>query len=192
MILICKNHKNYYSYINILFLIINNMDENIDINYMKEKTKEFLEKLQLDVTLVEVEIQEENIYNVIIKTSDSSLIIWHLWKNLEDFRLVLKAVLSKNIDKKFKLHIEINDYISKKDDRLINYVSSKIDICRKTWKEIILPFLNAYERKKVHSYIYSLKDWDISSKSIWENDQRRLHIYKKTKTISIDMDWVWI
>lgn len=68
-------------------------------------------------------------------------------KNLEDIRNILKNILSKKFDKNIVLHLEVNDYINKKDDRLFNFISKKIDLLKKSWKEIILPFFNSYERK---------------------------------------------
>lgn len=62
--------------------------------------------------------------------------------------------------------MEVNDYISKKEDKLLTFVKNKIDLCKKTGKEIILPYFNAYERKKIHAYVCDLADSSIYTKSM--------------------------
>lgn len=68
---------------------------------------------------LEVTKEDENIFYVKVKTTDSSLLIWYSWKNLEDIRTILKAILAKINWKNVVLHLEVNDYLSKKK---INYM----------------------------------------------------------------------
>jgi predicted RNA-binding protein Jag len=62
-------------------------------------------------------------------------------------------IINKNVEEKVFIHIEINDYMESKDNRLFEFVKSKIDFVEKSGKEVILPFFSAYERKKIHSYV---------------------------------------
>jgi len=52
-----------------------------------------------------------------------------------------------------------------KDDRLFDFIKSKISYAEKTGKNIVLPFLNSYERKKVHSFVANLNKTYITTKS---------------------------
>jgi len=54
------------------------------------------------------------------------------------------------------LHLEVNDYLKSKEERLFSFIESKIAIVEKSGKDLVLPFLTAYERKKVHSYVSEL------------------------------------
>jgi hypothetical protein len=45
--------------------------------------------------------------------------------------MILKLIIKKNISKDFKIHIEINDYMKSKDDRLKDFILSKIKIVEK-------------------------------------------------------------
>ncbi len=161
------------------------------LELVKDITKQFFEKLCIETDNLEIIQEEENIYYVKIKTKDSSIIIWYSWKNLEAIRSVLKLILTKNHSKNIILHIEVNDYISKKEDKLYNFVMKKIDFL-KDWQDIILPFFNSYERKKIHSYVCWLENDNIFTKSIWEWQDRRLHICKKKNRLTIDINWVGI
>jgi len=44
----------------------------------------------------------------------------------------LKLILKNNIEEKIKIHIEINDYIKSKDDRLKIQIISKIKFVEKS------------------------------------------------------------
>ncbi len=162
----------------------------MEVSVIKSLVEEFLEKLLINIDTLEILNESDDVYFLKIKTSESSLFIGHSWKNLEDIRNILKNILSKKFDKNIVLHLEVNDYISKKDDRLFNFISKKIDLLKKSWKEIILPFFNSYERKKIHSYVSELNDSSIYTKSVWEWNNRRLHLCKKSTNITIDIDWI--
>lgn len=87
------------------------------------------------------------------------------------------------------LYLEVNDYIAKKEDKLFTFIMKKIELV-KQGKEVILSQYNAYERKKIHAYIAELNHPEICTKSIWEWENRQLHIYKKSKTLTIDIDGI--
>lgn len=156
---------------------------------VKKITSEFFEKMLVELDSLEVIQEDENIFYVKIKTTESSLVIGYSGKNLEDIRTILKGILSKINGKNVVLHLEVNDYLSKKEDKLFDFISKKIEIV-KTGREVILPFFNSYERKKIHGYVSELKDDTIFTKSIGEWEERRMHICKKSKNITIDMDGI--
>lgn len=159
------------------------------LEVIKQITKDFFDKMLVSIDSIEIIEEKENIFYIKIKTPDSPLLIWYSGKNLENIRKVLRAILSKINWKNVILHIEINDYLSKKEDKLFDFISKKIEIA-KSWKEVILPFFNAYYRKKIHSYVSKIKDDTIFTKSVWEWAERRLHICKKSQNITIDIDWI--
>jgi hypothetical protein len=41
-------------------------------------------------------------------------------------------MLSKQIDGKVKLHLEVNDYMESKDERLFSFIKSKIELVEKS------------------------------------------------------------
>lgn len=156
---------------------------------IKSNIEYFFKLLWVWYTNLDISI-ESWVINIKIQTEESSLLIGYSWNNLESIRLVLKNILWNSIWENISLHIEVNDYITSKENKLFFLVDNKI---RKLdfENEIILPFLNSYERKKVHSYIiknYSEK-W-IFTKSIWEWKNRRVHLFKKSPTLTIDIDWI--
>jgi predicted RNA-binding protein Jag len=111
--------------INTKIYIMNNLE-------IKELTTNFFEKMLINIESVDVEIEEESIVNIKIKTPDSSLVIGFSGKNLEDIRLILKQILRKNFREISSIHIEVNDYIEQKENKLLDFVSKKIELAKKT------------------------------------------------------------
>lgn len=161
----------------------------MEIENVQQIVWEFFSKMLIELDSLEVIKEDENIFYIKVKTSDSSIVIWHSWKNLDDIKVILKWILSKINGKNIVIHLEVNDYLSKKEDKLFDFIRKKIEIV-KTWREVILPYFNSYERKKIHSFINELNDSSIFTKSIWEGEERRLHICKKSENITIDIDWI--
>ena len=159
------------------------------INEIKSLTEEFFKKLNINLDSLEV-INEDNsnIYNIVINSQESGIIIWQNWRNLDSIQNILRLMISTKLWEKIKLHIEINDYIKSRDDRLFDFIKSKIEYVKKSKKDFRLPFYSAYERKKIHWYISDLKDSNIYTKSIWEWNERRLNICFQAKRLSIDID----
>lgn len=158
-------------------------------NEIKILIETFFEKFTLPMESINIDISENKNISIKIKTPDSALFIWSHGKNLEAFELVLKTMLSRKQEEKIRLHIEINDYINSRDNRLFSMIKEKIALLKKWNSDIKLSELNAYERKKVHSFVADLKDDTIYTKSIWEWTERRLYICKLSPKMTIDIDW---
>jgi len=166
----------------------------LKIEKIKELTQKLIELIWLEYNNIEVTCNdiEKNIFSIKIDTPDSSELIWFSWINLESFSILLKSILKNIFEESIKIHLEVNDYIQKKDTKLYIFIDKQIKILKDHWKDIILPKYNSYQRKKIHSYISELNDTSIITKSIWEWEDRRLHLLKISKNITIDMDGIWI
>ncbi len=143
----------------------------------------------LGVHYEDLHVQEEapNIFRISIKSDDSHLLIGPHGKNLDTLTHLLKLLVSKGQEDFIHLHVEINDYLAKKDEKLLNFIQSKIDIVKNSGKEMVLPFLTAYERKKVHSYV--AEHWgNVYTQSQGEGKERRMHLLKKNEKMTIDID----
>lgn len=159
------------------------------IEKIKSLTECFFYNFWFKIENLEVINQEKNIFLIKIKSEESGLIIWPNWKNLDHISSILKLIIKNNLKENLKIHIEINDYIKSKDDRLKNLIISKIKLVEKSWKDLMLPFYSAYDRKKIHSIVSDYKNEKIYTKSIWEWNDRRLYICMINKKITIDIDW---
>jgi len=98
-----------------------------------------------------------------------------------------KLIISKNFDTNIQIHLEVNDYLEKKDEKLMSFIQKKIEQVKSSGKEVILPALSPYERKKVHSYV-SENGGTIFTQSRGEGKERRIHLCKKDEKMTIDID----
>lgn len=150
-------------------------------------TNTFFEKLWTDYSNITITQEATNIYKISLKSEDSHLLIGPHGKNLETLTHLLKLMIAKLSKEYINIHLEINDYLEKKDQKLLSFISAKVDYVKKSGKEIVLPFLTAYERKKVHSYV-SENGGNIFTQSQWEGKERRIHLCKKDEKMTIDID----
>ena len=158
-------------------------------NEIKALGLEFFEKLNINIDSLEViNSEEKNIFSMKIKTEDSGMLIWPHGRNLDALQNILRLMAWKKVWERIKLHIEINDYMKTKDDRLFDFIKKEIAYVERTGKDACLPFYWAYERKKIHSFVSELNDKKISTKSIWEWKERRLYICKEQPKLTIDID----
>lgn len=63
---------------------------------------------------------------------------------------------SKVVGESIIIHLEVNDYLQNKEQKLFDMIRSKIDYVKKAGGEYRLPYLSAYERKKVHAFVSEL------------------------------------
>lgn len=147
----------------------------------------FFEKLGVNYSDLEVIQETDNIYRISLKSEDSHLLIGPHGKNLEVITHLLKLINHKNSQEYINVHVEVNDYLEKKDEKLYGFIQTKIDYVKSSGKEIILPFFNAYERKKVHSYVAE-NGWNVYTQSIWDGKSRRIHLCRKDEKMTIDLD----
>ncbi len=147
----------------------------------------FFEKLWVDYKLVEVAQEADHIFLVKIESTDSSILIGPHGKNIEVIKSLLKLMSGRALEENVIIHLEINDYMQQKEEKLYTYIKSKIEYVESSGKEIVLPFFTAYERKKVHSYV-SENGENVYTRSEWEWADRRIHLCKKDKKMTIDID----
>lgn len=150
-------------------------------------SEDFFEKLWADYSELSIKEEWEHIFRISLKSDDSHLLIGPHGKNLEVITHLLKLLIAKLSESHINLHVEVNDYLEKKDEKLLGFIQSKIDFVKSSWKEVILPFFTAYERKKVHSYV-SENGWNIYTQSMGEGRERRIHLCKKDEKMTIDLD----
>lgn len=86
-------------------------------------------------------------------------------KNIEIFQHLLSRMIEKIVGKYIHVHLEVNDYMKQKDERLFRFLESKITFIMSTGKSAKIPNLNAYERKKAHNYIAEKNIAGLSTQS---------------------------
>ena len=142
---------------------------------MQEIIEKFFRGLGIELTSVTLS-EEGNDVSIRIETPDSPLIIGMHGKNLEVFQHLLSRMIEKQIGHFLHLHLEVNDYMKSKDERLYRFLDSKIAFALESGKVLHIGNLNSYERKKAHNYIAEKKIEWLTTKSEWEWVARSLTI----------------
>ena len=157
------------------------------IEQVKEISKDFFDKLWVDYSNLEITEEAEKIFLIKIESTDSNILIGPHGKNIDTLKSLLKLLIGKKLEDYIIVHLEINDYMKLKEEKLLSYIKTKIQFVKDTGKEITLPFFTAYERKKVHSYV-SENGGNVYTQSIGEWHNRKIHLCKKDAKLTIDID----
>jgi predicted RNA-binding protein Jag len=134
---------------------------------------EFFMKLGIIVTTITVDQIREDI-NIRVETPDSALVIGIHGKNIEIFQYLLSRIIERTMKEHIHVHLEINDYMKQKEEKLYHFLDSKIKIVTTTGQLVKLPSLSPYERKKAHWYIADKHIVGLSTQSEWEWTERIL------------------
>ena len=134
---------------------------------------EFWQWLGITLEKVETIVSGEDV-NIYIQTPDSALIIGMHGKSLESFNHILSRMIEKVTGSFVHVHLEVNDYIKSKDERLFRFLETKIAFVTTTGKSVRIPELNSYDRKKAHNYIAEKSIAGLSTHSEWAWAERAL------------------
>ena len=132
--------------------------------------------LSLEDVLVDCQDEKKGIYLIQVKTPDSKILIGIHGQTLEMTKHLLTRILEKTLGMSLLIHLEVNDYLQAKDEKFYRYLESRIAYAMRSWEEIALPNLSAYDRKKAHGYISDKKIDGFKSFSVGEGDDRAIHL----------------
>ncbi len=122
---------------------------------------------------LDIKHEWEDLY-ITIQTPDSHLIIGMHGKNLDAFQHLLWRMAEKKLWEFVHVHLEVNDYMKAKDERLFRFLDSKIAFVTETGKNTRIPNLTSFERKKAHGYISEKAIVGLTTKSEGEWSERAL------------------
>lgn len=142
---------------------------------MKSFFTTFFSDLGITIESLDV-IEEWDDLSVTLRTPDSPLLIGMHGKNIEAFQHILGRIVEKKLGKFVHLHLEVNDYMKSKEERLYRFLDTKIAFVCSTGKATQIPNLSSYERKKAHGYIAEKKIEGLITKSEWEGTARALNL----------------
>lgn len=116
----------------------------------------FFTRLGISVTSLTV-TEESDDLSIRIETSDSPLLIGQHGKNIESFQHLIGRIAERKLGRFIHVHLEVNDYMKAKDDRLFGFLDGKISWVMESGKPTTIKNLSSFERKKAHHYISEKK-----------------------------------
>src|SRR5438128_716404 len=127
------------------------MIEESDIKKTKEAIEEFLSKMTVDFSVVEVaplnagDGQDGNGVRADITAADPQVLIGQQGQTLFEMQRLLKIILHKKLQKDFYLVLDINGYRQKKVEYLKKMARDAADEVASTGQNKILPPMSAFE-----------------------------------------------
>ncbi len=141
---------------------------------ISQKTKEFFEKMGVNVEIEAIENVDDTL-KVKIKTSTKEIdLVGEKGKTLYAIQHLLKAMWKKEMKENFYLDLDINSFKEKRFQYLIEMAQRYADEVSLVKKEIILEPLPPQERRLIHLEL--AKRTDVTTFSIGKGEHRRLVI----------------
>ena len=143
---------------------------------IKNYIKEYFEELSKTMNItIETEILYKNEgFNVVLLTSNNSLLIGKDGKNLKALQNLLRQSLKVKTNKLIKVNIDISNYKEKKLNHLLVEIKKIAKEVQKTKVDVSLDPMNSYERRYIHNEISKFKN--ISTESEGEGKNRHIVI----------------
>jgi spoIIIJ-associated protein len=143
---------------------------------MKAFFETFFQGLGVQIDSLEMHEEGSDIH-LRITTPDSSLLIGIHGKNIESFQHIFSRIGEKKLGKHVHVHLEVNDYMKAKDEKLFRFLESRIEWVRSSGKPTTIKNLSSFERKKAHNYIAEKHIEGLSTKSEGEGENRVLILF---------------
>jgi len=155
------------------------MLEKKELQSIEEKSKEFFNKIGLDIDIEMEYLNEENdvIEMNILRIDDAKMFIGRQGLVLADLQLLLRKVIKKELDKEVFLTLDIDNYKKNKINSYKSIANSAAEEVLITGQQKMLPPLSPYARRIIHMEL-SKRD-DIRTESIGMGEQRRLVVKPK-------------
>ncbi len=142
---------------------------------IEDVIEKLLSQLEIEGTF-EVAPQEDRI-DILIETKDSGMIIGYHGEMLESLQLVLSIMISKKINRFFRVSIEVDDYKKNRTEYLESLAQSTKEKALSDNAEQVLYSLKPWERRIIHLILQ--EDEQVTSESRGEGKDRVLVIKPK-------------
>ena len=152
------------------------MDEQVhqitdqDTAVAQQTIEDLLDRLHVSGS-VRVE-SNENMFDVILETEESGIVIGYHGEALEALQLIFSLMVSKKIGSFVRVNLEVGDYKKNRSEYLERLAMQTKERVLAENKEHILPSLKSWERRVVHLILQD--DEEVVSESLGEGKDRVL------------------
>jgi spoIIIJ-associated protein len=148
------------------------------VQIIKTETENLLSKM-IEGYEVQVEEDENNIFNVVIKAeNDAPTVIGRHGETIRAIQKILEVILYKSLGESVSLLVNVNDYREKQKERLEGIASQLAEKAKALKQSVYFRGLSSYERKMIHEYITATYP-DLTTYSVGEGRDRKLVIDMK-------------
>ena len=144
-----------------------------DIRKIKKISNGFFDKIDSDIE-VDVEKTDDRNVEINARMDKPQVLIGENGQTLKGTERLLRLALRNNIDKRFYITLDINDYKKKKRDYLEEKAREAADEVSLTGVEKRMPALPASERRIVHIELENRED--VKTESVGKEPERQVVI----------------
>ncbi len=112
---------------------------------------------------VNVDLEETSRYRLTINSKNINHIIGKNGSHLQALQTLVNALLRKH-NNRFKIVVSVDKYSQIKNNSLLKWIQSQVDIVLKNKRQIVLKSLNSYKRRIVHMEIQKYRNLISESK----------------------------
>ena len=122
----------------------------------------------------EINITEDNIYNINLVTSNNSILIGKEGKTLDAIQCLLRQISQNDLQNKIKINVDISNYKYEQTKKLEKNIKNIAKEVLKTKVDTSLDPMNSYNRRIVHTIVSEFSD--LETESIGEGKERHVVI----------------
>lgn len=144
---------------------------------IKKQLKNFFNELSklMNVTIEsEINITEDNIYNINLVTSNNSILIGKEGKTLDAIQCLLRQISQNDLQNKIKINVDISNYKYEQTKKLEKNIKNIAKEVLKTKVDTSLDPMNSYNRRIVHTIVSEFSD--LETESVGEGKERHVVI----------------
>jgi len=149
---------------------------------IKETLEKLLDVMKVSHSGVTIEKEGKDNYYAQIQTAQSSLLIgWH-GETIAALQHILKCLLWKQgVESATQVIVDVDGYKKRQEESIIRLAERKAEHAIETQKEVILPPMNPYFRRKIHLHLSTSPKYKnaVITESVGENQDRAIKIIPK-------------
>ncbi len=145
-----------------------------DSEKIKKITREFFQKMTLDIEIEFLPQRSDSTVPINLKLEEPQILIGEGGQTLTEIQHLLKIILKRKLaaEENFYIDLDINNYKKKKIEYLKELSRSIADDVALTKKEKTLSPMPAYERRIIHLELSGRSD--VITESIGQEPERRI------------------
>ena len=145
-------------------------------------TQQLLGHLDIAIDAIQVDPSPDSAdalaVNLQVSPADSGILIGYHAETLSSLQLILSLMVHQQLKSWYHLAVNVNDYRQNREATLTEMAHNAAQRVRLTGKEVVMPYLESFERRLIHMALSG--EPDITTVSLGESRDRRLVIRPQT------------
>lgn len=144
---------------------------------IKKTAGELLQLLETGEVKTSLEKDEDGVFRLVIDAKDSGILIGYHGENIDALQLILGLIVYKKLGSWQRVVVDIGDWRQKREEQLKRIALSAAQKVKFSKEPVIIPYLNAAERRVVHLAL--AEHPNIETRSDGEGRERKLIVELK-------------